>query len=65
MTTIYTIRNNWDDRTLTKSGTWCNDGRDVTANIAEAEAMLSHYVADHPEDAERVRLDSYEAEVEE
>ncbi len=60
MKTIYMIKNDWDDQTLTTSGTWCNDGRDMTEDRAVAERMLRDYQDAHPYDAGRVQLDSYE-----
>lgn len=60
MKTFFYVTNNWNSDTLSRGGTWVNDGRDTTADRATAERMMSDYLTDHPEDEGRLTVSSYD-----
>lgn len=60
MKTFYNVTNDWNADTLSDAGTWVNDGRSTTNDLAVAELMLENYLIDHPEDAGRVAVSSYD-----
>ena len=59
MKTFFIVTNDWNADTLSNAGTWVN-GRDTTDDRATAERMMADYLIDHPEDAGRLTVNSFE-----
>ena len=66
MTTVYFIRNEWNDRLLSDSNEWRNDGPEncFSTDRSVMEDALEHYKMLYPADADRVSIGSYELDEE-
>ena len=62
MTTVFFVKNDFDDDTLSAAGTWVNDGRDPMYTEAEAKERLADWLRKNPSDAVCVFIDTYEVE---
>ena len=54
------IKNDWDDRTLSRALTWVNDTRDVFETEPEAALHVEGYLALYPIDMGRLRTEAVE-----
>ena len=56
----YIIKNDWDDRTLSRALTWVNDTRDVFETESGAALHIDNYLARYPIDMGRLSAEAVE-----